>query len=403
VGGWRELIARVERRGRLPLIAAVSAVAAIGVVASPGGQSRVGTIVAKRLARPGSGDGGRSVLARKHPQPWSGGPSMGFAQRTLRREVGQVIIATYAGEVPPPSLLADVQAGRVGAIILMGDNTVGGDSSVGAATSALQRAAAGGGNPRLLIMTDQEGGEVARLSGPPAVSAQQMGIRGKAYAYQQGVATGQLLSDVGINVDLAPVADVDRVDGFIEQTQRSFGSNPQAVARDACAFARGLESHGVAYTLKHFPGLGDAINSTDGEPVRVTEPLNQLTADDAAYRRCGHDPLALVMVSSASYAALTGNTPAVESPLIYNAVFRRDGITALPISDSFQSGAIDAVRAPARNAIDAGLDMVMYPGTQSAAETAYGALLKCARDGALSRSRLRAAYERILQLKKMLR
>jgi beta-N-acetylhexosaminidase len=316
---------------------------------------------------------------------------------TLTKAVGQLLIGTYAGVQPPASILKDVRAGRLGGVILMGANTAAGVAATHTATDALQAASRAGGNPGLLIMTDQEGGEVKRLEGPPEYPA--AGMADAALARQQGAATAQLLRQAGVNVDLAPVADVSRTDGFMTQEQRTFGSDGHGVARSVCAFARGLAASGVAYTLKHFPGLGDATQNTDGAPVGVAEPANQIRADDAPYRRCGRGPLALVMVSSASYDQLTGSTPAVLSPYIYRTVMKRDGIDAVTISDSFESGAISVQQSPARAAINAGLDMVLYPGYEATCQNAYDLLLQDARAGTLHPGRVLAAARKVLTLK----
>ena len=203
-------------------------------------------------------------------------------------------------------------------------------------------------------------------------------------------------------MDLAPVADVIRTDGFIEQTQRSFGSDPAVVASAACAFAAGLAQGGVGYTLKHFPGLGDADQSTDNAPVAVDESSADLRADGAAYRRCGHGRLAAVMVSSASYPHLTGELPAVLSPVVYHRIMPADGINALTISDAFATPAITAWSTPARRAIAAGLDMVLYSEDETDAAVAYNGLLADVQRGALSGVRVRDAASRVLQLKRAL-
>jgi beta-N-acetylhexosaminidase len=318
-------------------------------------------------------------------------------QLSLKKAVGQLLIGTYTGGQPPASILNSVRAGHLGAIILMGANTAGGAAATHAATNKLQAAARAGRNPGLLIMTDQEGGEVKRLAGAPAYSA--AGMTDANVARQQGTATAELLRQAGINVDLAPVADVTRIDGFMTQEHRTFGSDTHGVARAACAFAHALARSGVAYTLKHFPGLGGAIANTDGVPVSVSEPASEITADDAPYRECGHGSLALVMVSSASYDQLTGSTPAVLSPSIYHTVMARDGIDAVTISDSFQSGAISAQRSPASKAINAGLDMVMYPDDEAASRNAYKVLVHDAEHGSLDAARVRDAAKKVLTLK----
>jgi beta-N-acetylhexosaminidase len=318
----------------------------------------------------------------------------------ISREIGQLIISTYAGTVPPESMLAAVRAGDTGAVILMGDNTAGGVASTRNAVDELQSAARAGGNPGLLVMTDQEGGEVKRLPGPPEYAAAAMG--NSRLAFQQGNETGTLLRQAGVNLDLAPVADVSRIDGFMEQEQRSFGTDPRQVAQSACAFAQGLERQGIGYTLKHFPGLGDAIDSTDDQPVQIDESAADIYADDLAYRKCGHGPYTSVMVSSASYLHLTGATPAVLSPTIYRRVMPAEEIDALTMSDTFEGGAIENLQSPAMSAINAGLDMVMYPDEESASAYAYKALLADAHRGALSATRVAAAADAVLAFKRNL-
>ncbi len=343
---------------------------------------------------------GTGIAATNRQHPTTAIASDASAPRlSLAKQVGQLIIATYQGLVPPASLLSAIRLGHVGAVILMGDNTTGGIRVTKLATAQMQTAARKGGNAGLLIMTDQEGGTVKRLPGPPNYAAIDMANPTTAYA--QGRATGQLLRSAGVNVDLAPVADVIRVHGFIQQEGRSFGASPTVVSNAACKFAAGLAGVGVAYTLKHFPGLGDAVATTDLHAVSVTESASNLYEDDAAYRRCGHGPLALVMISSASYPHMTGSVPAVLDPNIYSQVLPRDGVTALPISDDFESGAIRAVstQGPAKTAINAGLDMVMYADYESVALSAYTTLLADAHAGALSRLRVQAASSRVLQLK----
>jgi beta-N-acetylhexosaminidase len=388
----RAFIAAQAKRLRTATIAALI-LAAITLIA---------TYPAGAVLRHGGSGGSGVGAANQQTAPTTTGTNPGTTTLTLARQVGQLIIATYQGRTPPPSLLGAIQLGHVGAVILMGDNTTGGIRATKAATAQMQAAAGAGGNPGLLIMTDQEGGTVKRLVGPPNYAA--IDMANAATAYTQGQATGELLKSVGVNVDLAPVADVIRAKGFIEQEGRSFGASPAVVSTAACKFAAGLAGVGVAYTLKHFPGLGDAIATTDTRAVSVKESASGLHADDAAYRRCGHEPLALVMISSASYPHMTGSVPAVLDPKIYSQVLPQDGVTALPISDSFESGAINAVASegPAKTAINAGVDMVMYSEYESVALSAYTKLLVDARAGALNRARVQAACDRVLQLKAQL-
>jgi beta-N-acetylhexosaminidase len=382
------IAASVSRCPRVTIAALVLAIATLAA-----------TYPAAALAPHSTGRGTGIAATNRQRAPTAIASDASAPRLSLAKQVGQLIIATYQGQAPPASLLSAIRLGHVGAVILMGDNTTGGIQVTKLATAQMQTAARKGGNAGLLIMTDQEGGAVKRLSGPPDSAA--IGMANPTTAYAQGRATGQLLRSAGVNVDLAPVADVIRVHGFIQQERRSFGASPTVVSNAACKFAAGLAGVGVAYTLKHFPGLGDAVATTDLRSVSVTESASNLYEDDAAYRRCGHGPLALVMISSASYPHMTGSLPAVLDPKIYSQVLPRDGVTALPISDDFESGAIRAVstQGPAKTAINAGLDMVMYADYESVALNAYTTLLADAHDGALSQIRVQAASYRVLQLK----
>ncbi len=116
-------------------------------------------------------------------------------------------------------------------------------------------------------MIDQEGGLVRRLPAPPTRSAADLGAEGPRAARAAGRAAGRALAAAGINVDLAPVADVARPGSALEADGRTFGRSPGRVAGAATAFADGLREGGVAAAAKHFPGIGAARVSTDEAPV----------------------------------------------------------------------------------------------------------------------------------------
>jgi beta-N-acetylhexosaminidase len=158
----------------------------------------------------------------------------------------------------------------------------------------------------------------------------------------------------------------------------------------------------VAYTLKHFPGLGRADGNTDLGPVTIGALASALRADYRAYPTCGTNPLALVMVSNASYPALSGPLPAVMSPAIYHRElpFATNDAPEVTISDDLQAGAIANQPAPARRAFNAGLDMAMYAQTEQASASAYETLLQDARSGALSMDRIHEADRAIASLKR---
>lgn len=311
-----------------------------------------------------------------------------------RRALGQMIVARFDGSDPSPRFLSRVRRGQVGGVILFTENLRGGKGSIAGRVQRLQDAAGDGANPPLLVMVDQEGGTVKRLPGPPDNSAAGMDI---GDARSEGEATGALLAGLGIDVDLAPVVDIGHSGSFLGS--RSFASRPGAVASLACEFAAGLRSQGVAATLKHFPGLGLAEVNTDDAAVTVTASAAQLRRDYAPYRECAGEPQTLVMVDSAIYPSLTGGQPAVTAPLTYRQELLRAGFTGVTISDDLETPAIQAQPTPARHSIDAGLDLLLYAGTEATSADAYRRLLEDVRTGAVSSRKVQSAAAKILALK----
>ena len=137
----------------------------------------------------------------------------------------------------------------------------------------LRAAAAAGGQPRLLIAVDQEGGPIKRIPwAPPTLSPTQMGASGStSVARTQGADTGAALRALGIDVDFAPVADVPAsTSSFMYKAGRTFSFSATTTAAVSDAFASGLETAQVAPSMKHFPGIGYATRDTDSYVVTIT-------------------------------------------------------------------------------------------------------------------------------------
>jgi beta-N-acetylhexosaminidase len=343
-----------------------------------------------------AGDGAAAMTVRDGQEPPAAPRPL-----SIERAVGQRLVSGYHGARPTASVLSAVRAGRIGGVILFGENvpTV---AAARAAVRALRGAAAAGHQPSLLVMVDQEGGDVKRLAGlPPELSPAQMGATDgpESEARAQGLKTGRALRRLGVNVDLAPVADVPDGPGSFLGT-RAFSGTPGVVARGACGFAAGLGSEGVAGSLKHFPGLGRARGNTDLKPVRVEARKSALMTDLAAYRRCG-STVPMVMVSSASYPALGIDGPAVLSLRTYR-LLAATGFKGITITDAFDTPAIANQTRPALTALKAGVDLLLYGVDESGAQRAYARLLQDARSGGLRRSTLQVAARRILAFKRRL-
>jgi beta-N-acetylhexosaminidase len=323
---------------------------------------------------------------------------------TLAQLVGQRLIVAFSGTHADANLLARVRAGHVGGVILFGSN-VKSPAQLTALDASLQAAASAGGRPPLIIATDQEGGEVKRIPwAPPGRSARQLGALPASASTRAGSLTAAALHADGVNVDLAPVADVPHGPAdFIEQQQRAFSTNRFTVAADAPAFAGGLEGHGVWPTLKHFPGLGFATVSTDQALVRITASVPALMKGLLPYSVAFRRNLSpLVMLSTAVYPALDWRAAAWSPPIIRGLLRGKLGFSGVTITDSLDSAAAvrhQSVSGVALRSAGAGSDLLLITGSEADSRNVFASLRSAARSGALPMSQLMASYNRIVALK----
>ncbi|MBN8870651.1 MAG: hypothetical protein J0H66_12290 [Solirubrobacterales bacterium] len=380
------------------LILVLAALAALLLLSSPGGDSGSTT---------GGGDGsagaGPFVKAEAASSPFPPLTRNLSAGLTVHQLAGQRIVAGFEGKTVPMVIRRRVRAGLLGGVILFADN-LGSRKQVQRLTSSLQRIPRPDGLRRypLLIMVDQEGGLVKRLSGAPNASAAQMGARGTAFSRRQGTLAGRNLKNAGFNVDLAPVLDVARPGGVIADTDRGFGSTVKAVNATAIPFARALQRTGVAATAKHFPGLGAAGENTDFAVQRIRLSRAALRkVDMAPYLPYIAGGGKLVMVGTAIYPAL-GPKPAAFEPKVVRGELRlRLGFKGVTITDAMGSVAVSDFGGTKRSAIaaaHAGMDILLYGDWQSAGqgEQAIAARL---RTGKLPRAQFTRATNRTLQLR----
>lgn len=319
---------------------------------------------------------------------------------SLARLVGARLVVGIDGTAATPSLLGRIRRGQIGGVILMGHN-VRNAPQVRALTATLRAAAVAGGNP-LLVMTDQEGGAVRRFRwAPPAASAEELGLLGEAAIRRRGHATATALERLGVDVDLAPVADVPGVPGsFIAAQDRGFSTVAARAAKDVTAFAAGLLDGGVAPALKHFPGLGLATVSTDDATVTIGAAAAVLAPGLLPYRRAIAAGVApLVMVSNAAYAAY-GGRPAAWSPRVLS-LLRELGFTGVTITDALEPLATThgvTLAQAAIRATGAGVDLLLFVGSERSTVAVYDVLLAEARSGRLPRAALERSAARIDEL-----
>ena len=360
-----------------------------------------------------------AAIARQHEAPSPAAPVQAAAATprptpivarspvpNLAQLVGQRLVVAMDGTTTPSAaLLGRIRRGEVGGVILFGRNvTTAG--ALQALTAKLQAAAKGGGQPRLLIAVDQEGGSIKRIAwAPPTLSPPQMGADGRTTtARSQGAATGQALKGLGINVDLAPVADVPAsTSSFLYKQGRTFSFNADTTAALATAFAEGLASQHVQPTMKHFPGLGFATANTDTSVVTLSASKTALAPGLKPYEQAIPAGRSIVMLSNATYTAYDAGNAAGWSSAIVNGLLRNQlGFGGVTMTDSLDGTAHArgvATASLALRAAHAGADLILLTGSEASSSVVFTALYDAAKAGTLSRSALRTSYDRIEALK----
>src|SRR6266487_2474510 len=303
-------------------------------------------------------------VARTTPTPASVDPIL--ASLSTRQKVSQLVVPWLAGSYAAFDDSAFQVAARwvdslqIGGIII----SVGSPFDIAAKLNALQRRS----HLPLLISADLEWGAARRVVGatafPYIMAAGATGNERDAYTIGRVAALEGRA--VGIHVNFAPDADVNNNPLNPIINIRSFGENPQAVARLVRAYVRGLQDNGMLATLKHFPGHGD----TDAD-------------------------------SHIAFPAFTGDAPATLSAAVLTGLLRDSlKFKGLVVTDALQMGAIVAkygAGEAAVRAFEAGSDLLLMPADP---DSAIASMLAALQSGRISPARLDASVRRVLEIKR---
>lgn len=330
---------------------------------------------------------------------------------TPTQRAGQLLM-TAMDPGPATSLDPVIANQGLGSVLYLGGWQ--GSAAVTAASQHLQQAAPtiDGTRVGMIVAADQEGGEVQQLTGagfatiPSAMQQARLpDLRSAAKGW------GEELAAVGVNVNLAPVADtvpasVGRANAPIGQYGRQYGATPEAAGAGALAFARGMQEAGVAPTVKHFPGIGRITGNTDVTTEGITDTT--MTTDDPhlrAFETVIEGGTRIVMVSSARYAKIDPDTPAVFSERIIEEMLRQDlGFDGVVISDDVGAAAsVQAIPVAERATkfIAAGGDIVLTVEPEQV-PTVVSAITEREKKDPRFAAQLQASVTRVLDLKEEL-
>lgn len=320
---------------------------------------------------------------------------------TLRQVVGQHMVFAYDGLQPPPALRRRIARGEAAGVIVFARN-VRSAGQLRATMRGLQAIPRPRGlRAPLIVMADQEGGPVRRLPGAPQRAAAQ--VTSTAQARADGSGAARTLRGAGVNMNLAPVADVARAGAALEGERRIYSRSPARVAQLASAFVAGLHSGGVRATAKHYPGFGAATVNTDDAPARISAPLSQLrSVDEPPFHRLVRDGVDAVMLSTAVYPAVDELPAAFSRRWATGELRDRLGFRGVSITDDLGTPAVAAYGSNgerAVRAVRAGVDLPLFSASYASSAKAAEGLLAAARRGEVGEAGLRAAARRVLALR----
>lgn len=328
---------------------------------------------------------------------------------TLEQQVAQMFIVNlYGGQL--------TEAGRdfltqwqPGGVVLIGENT-GTPEHVTQLTNAYQRTITAAGGMPLLVAVDQEGGPITHLRDGFTVFPTPALLTASGspdLATRVGNAMAAELVAVGINMNLAPVADLETNPNNPIILRRSFGSDPAIVNPILDSFISGLQAGGVLGTAKHFPGHGASdADSHTGLPIVNLSREELMARELLPFQAAIASGVGAIMVAHIWYPALEpeANLPATLSHNIITDLLRDElGYDGLIITDALDMDAIDTVYSYPEavvRAVEAGVDMVIsaHIGLESQA-AAIQAVVDAVRAGEISEKRIHDSVRRILAAK----
>lgn len=333
-----------------------------------------------------------------------------LSQMTLRQKVGQMFMVGLYGQVlnePGRDFLREWQPGAVALFV----SNAGTPEQITRLTNSWQETVINAGGVPLFIATDQEGGIIARLKDGFTVWPVPMLLTASGdleIAQRVGAGLANELTAVGVNMNLAPVADLYTNLRNPIIGRRSFGSDPVFTGRMLGATVRGLQAGGVLATAKHFPGHGDTDTDSHTELPVIHHPRESLSAIELEpFRWTIAAGVEAMMVAHIWYSAYDPDE-VLPASLSYNVVTRllRDELRfrGLIVTDAIEMDAIDTRYSYAQAsimAINAGVDMVAFgahlnPRTQA---TAMQAVVDAVENGEIPMWRIDESVRRILDAK----
>lgn len=343
-----------------------------------------------------------------------------LASLTLEEKIGQLFMPVFSGSDATTVTTLEGRANEVvfgfetpaeivskyklGGVIYLGDNIRSADQ-VGSFSAGLQKAARDETGIGLLVAVDQEGGRVSRLTDGVTVFPPAALLSGDVDAVREaGYLTGRQVSVQGINVVLAPVADIAAANSEGVIGNRSYGEDPELVADMVTAAIDGLQGSGVAAAVKHWPGHGATeVDSHIQLPVLDISRSAWERRERLPFEAAVDEGVSIVLVGHLAWPAFDPDgEPATVSPALIDQLLRDElGFDGVVMTDALNMGAVSTIDRGdlVVQAVAAGADILLVPPDLPAA---YEAMLAAVQNGDLPESRIDEAVLRVLRLKQQL-
>lgn len=326
---------------------------------------------------------------------------------SIEQKVGQLMVVGFDGTRVNADIRSIITRYFAGGVTVFARN-IESPRQVARLTSDLQRLTRETEHRiPLFVAADQEGGWVARLKTGATVLPGNMALgaaRSAELAEQAGKITALELAAVGINLNFAPVLDVNNNPLNPVIDRRSFGESPDLVSRLGSAYINGLQQNGVLATAKHFPGHGDTTVDSHADLPTVAVDVERIRAIELKpFRAAIEANVGGIMTAHIVYPAFDADRPATLSRPVLTDLLRGElGFDGLIITDDMEMKAIDerySTGEAAVMAIEAGADMVLSLWKYQNQVKVFDALVSAVRSGRIAGARIDESVERILKYK----
>jgi beta-N-acetylhexosaminidase len=340
---------------------------------------------------------------------------MGLNNRTwsIEHTLGQKLMLSFKGKgTLPEEVLKAIRNYRPAGFSLFRAFNIEQPEQVRQLTDSLQRVAREEDLPSFMIAADQEGGQLLAIGEGTTPLPGNLALGATAspeLAYKAGLVLGCELAAMGINVNFAPICDVNINPENPVIGTRSFGEDPESVARLAAAMTAGIQASGVAATAKHFPGHGDTTSDSHYGIPSMPHTLDRLRrVEFPPFRAAIQEGVKIIMTAHLALSGISGleGIPSTLSPKVIKGLLRGElAYEGVIITDAMDMKAIkqgEELGEDAVKAVAAGCDLLLLTTDPGDHRHVYNSLLEAYQSGLLEPKEMINSARRITALKEWL-